>query len=488
MKELNIISLLQANKNIDKTIYQKYLKYLGINPKSHELEDLGALVNELLPLDENIILYNNFYFGYIIPQIGKEFDLLRFGEDSIINIELKRTSDEEKIENQLIKNKYYLQFLGRQILSYTYISSNNKLYALDSTDNLINIDFTDLIESLEKQEVIHIPNINDLFDPTNYLVSPFNSTRSFTRGNYFLTLQQEQVKKNVINNIDKKGATFIAISGKAGTGKTLLTYDIAKYYIKNSKNVTIVHCGNLNEGHTMLNRIEGWNIVPAKNTYNLNFSIIDLVIIDETQRIYPQQLEHIINNIKKYNRNCIFAFDGQQCLRNREINNNIVDLINSIASPVQFTLTDKIRTNVEIASFIKCLFDKSRPIHAYERKNVNLYYFHRYDDAKEYIEMLNNEWAIINYTPSHDILPYNKVRVFGALSAHEAVGQEFDNVVAVIDSNFYYDGINLSYKKDPYYNPTKMLFQIVTRTRKKLNVIVINNDEIMERCLDIIKH
>ena len=53
---------------------------------------------------------DNFIYGFSIPQISKEFDLLKIYENGpVINIELKsRMIDEKKIEYQLKKNQYYL--------------------------------------------------------------------------------------------------------------------------------------------------------------------------------------------------------------------------------------------------------------------------------------------------------------------------------------------------------------------------------------------
>lgn len=491
MKSVNLISLVQAYNNIHKPTYAKYLKYLKVNPKDHEVDDLASLTEELLLIDEDIKGYNNFFFGYSIPQIGKEFDLLRFGESSIINIELKRTSDEEKIEKQLLRNKYYLGFLGLEILSYTYISSTKKLYSIDYTNKLIEVYIEELFDALVTQKVVEVSDIDILFNPSSYLVSPFNSTANFINGDYFLTVQQENVKKQVITSIEKKGTTFIAISGKAGTGKSILTYDIAKEYINQKIKVLIIHCGLLNEGHLILKDIYGWDVIPAKNIYRCDLSKYFLIIIDETQRIYPNQLEHIIKDVKSRNSNCLFSYDKQQCLRSWEVNNKIEDSITKDTSAIKFELTDKIRTNKEIASFIRCLFNKSSAIHAYERKNVELNYFSNYVDAKEFmIHLQSNDWKIINYTPSTKFnYPYDNVKIHFEDTTHEVIGQEFDNVVAVIDSHFYYDGDVLStknFKHQPYYHPTKMLFQIVTRTRKKLNLIIIDNDEIMERCLNIL--
>jgi hypothetical protein len=47
--------------------------------------------------------------------LEKEFDLLLFGKDCIINIELKSISTEEKIFKQLERNKYYLSFIEKNI-------------------------------------------------------------------------------------------------------------------------------------------------------------------------------------------------------------------------------------------------------------------------------------------------------------------------------------------------------------------------------------
>ena len=41
-------------------------------------------------------------------------------------------------------------------------------------------------------------SIDSLFDPSNYLVSPFNSTKEFVKNNYFLTDHQEEIKNNII--------------------------------------------------------------------------------------------------------------------------------------------------------------------------------------------------------------------------------------------------------------------------------------------------
>ena len=91
-----------------------------------------------------------------------------------------------------------------------------------------------------------------LFLPSNYLISPFNSTEAFMDGNYFLTSAQEKVKEEMLLELDETPFMFFCLSANAGTGKTLTMYDIAKSFIEKGKKVLIIHCGILNQGHEAL--------------------------------------------------------------------------------------------------------------------------------------------------------------------------------------------------------------------------------------------
>ena len=124
-------------------------------------------MNELLKIKNSITIVNNYYLGYSIPQIGKEFDLLRFGDNYIINIEIKTESSIDKIFKQQQKNKYYLEFLNKEIYIYTYILNENKLYKLirkDSNNEIKEATFNELCNKLLLQEVVTFNNIDDLFN------------------------------------------------------------------------------------------------------------------------------------------------------------------------------------------------------------------------------------------------------------------------------------------------------------------------------------
>ncbi|PKD18431.1 hypothetical protein APR41_04580 [Salegentibacter salinarum] len=493
MKSINILSVAQANSKLPDELLKTYLSASGIKMKKKELEDLTKLVRKLSSKNKDApALYDTFFIGYKIPQISREFDLLRFGKNYIVNIELKQESTEEKIKEQLIRNEYYLSFLDQNTIHLTYVSKSNKLFRLDNDEELIEISFSDFARILKNQKTQDILNIDSQFNPSNYLVSPFNSTTKFLSGNYFLTNHQEHIKDIIVTQIENEETTFIKISAKAGTGKTLLTYDVAKFYHnQNSKKVLIIHCGKLNRGHEVLRDEHRWNIIPIKDYKKKDYSKYDVVIIDECQRIQTFQLEDILKEIKKNSSNCIFSLDPKQCLRGVEISRNINELLENSVSPINFTLTEKIRTNKEISYFIKGIFDKNYNNRKANFNNIEITYFCETDSALNHIQLLKSlDWKIINLTEStRDVLPYDVLTIPGEDNAHEVIGQEFDKVVVIVDKHFYYQENGMlstkGYKKRPYYHPTKMLFQIMTRTQRKLNFIIIGNNEILSRAIKI---
>ena len=118
-------------------------------------------------------------------------------------------------------------------------------------------------------------------------------------------------------------------------------------------------------------------------------------------------------------------------------------------------------------------------------------YFSKHRDANEYLKILaNDDWKVINYTPSTVYYhPYERFSINDEENVHGIIGQEFDKVVAIIDEHFCYERNVLSvknYEVTPYYNPVKMLYQIMSRARNQLAVIVIDNEEIMAHCLSIL--
>lgn len=491
MRNINILSIIEAYRKLSNTLFQKLMNSYGITSgiKNYELNGIESFVDELLKANNNISIVNRYYLGYSIPQIGKEFDLLRFGHNYIINIEIKTESSIEKILKQQQKNKYYLSFLDKPLHIYTFISNENKLYKLvirNNGDEIEEITFNELCNILMSQEVVTFNNIDDLFNPSDYLVSPFNSPEKFMSEGYFLTVQQEQIYKEIQTKLSDTATNFIALTGGAGTGKTLLTYHIAKETIQRGKKVLILHCAPLNSGHQILMDEYNWSIYMPK--YAPNTIDFDLIIIDEAQRMYPYQFDKYIKEVRTLNKKCIFSYDEKQYLRDNEKQYHTKERIEKELLCTPYKLTDKIRTNKEIAYFIRQLFNIKKNIPNIDYTNIELTYYKDCYSAKLLLqELLERGWKTPNYTPgTRSFFHYEAYLSNDTESAHSVVGQEFNNVVVVIDESFKYNSQGDLIADNTYYSQRQMLYQIITRTRKKLHIVIINNEVMLNRCIDIL--
>jgi Uncharacterized conserved protein (DUF2075) len=490
MKPINILSLLQARASLNEENFGSYTKHYGVDIRDAEIDDVENLANAIRSAGSKLRVFEDFYVGYKIPQIGKEFDLLRFGQHSIVNIEVKRDCTVEKVKAQLVRNKYYLSFIGRKIFAFTFVSNSGELFFFLDDGQLQIVNPAYLTEILAQQTLDKEAAPDSLFNPSDYLVSPFNSTDKFLAGKYFLTHQQEESKDKILQSFKlATGATFMSITGSAGTGKTLLTFDIARHLYAKGEKILVIHCGQLNDGHDALAKC-GWIISSIKNYKSHGLTNFDLVVVDEAQRIYKPQLDDIVDRVNAAGCGCIFSYDKTQTLSSWEAKNDTAGKIDSIALITRFKLSEKIRTNKEIAGFIKLLFNNKKTVTPQSSENIKINYFSNNDDAKEYLnELTQAEWEVLRFTPSQYKNEHHE-KYFDASSktSHQVIGQEFDSVAIALDSFFAYDDDgDLTYRGGAYYAPTKMLFQNITRARRRLNLVVINNHAILSRCLEILK-
>jgi len=226
--------------------------------KQHEVQTLDAFVNSLIISGALIKNMEHFYYSYSIPQIGKEFDLLKIYDNLVLNIELKSATTVEKIEEQLKKNQYYLSHFSnsRKVVFFTYVQEGNKFYTLFK-DNVVETKVDEIVSILNDARNCFSGDLDSQFRVSDFLVSPLNTPQRFYDNAYFLNRNQQDVKKSIEKNIEKNIGciyNFYEVQGGAGTGKTLLLYDIAKNYCDNYK-VCVIHCGLLSEGHYELMKL-----------------------------------------------------------------------------------------------------------------------------------------------------------------------------------------------------------------------------------------
>lgn len=450
---------------------------------------------------------DNFLYGYTIPQINKEFDLLRFGENYNINIELKSDSTPEEQEQQLRKNHFYLNFLPSKTYYYS-ISPNTSTYIeyVPEEDKFIIILPEDFFKIIKEQNIIRCTSeeADSFFEIKNYLVSPFNDVQRFMDGKYFLTGHQMQIINEIINSTENLKS--FAIKGNPGTGKSLLIYHLAKQLISLGKKVVIIHGAKVNSGQIELNS-RGFSIVGIKSFSSIlkNSNQYDYIIIDEAQRLRQnskfQQLTELTSSIISSNTKFIISLDGRQTLSPEETIDNTTLLLEFIKKNGDvFSLKDKFRSNPEMSKFIQLLFkipiDREIEIIPNEKRNISVRFFFDRKSSDEYLKMRSsdNNWNILNYTKTlrgryfaRRSEPLDNMSDFGQMS-HSIIGQEFNNVIVPLDSNFYYEegeqlnsnnGKSRKFKflktTSSYYPLDKMLYQNITRTRENLELVIIEN-------------
>ncbi|RIN27740.1 ATP-binding protein [Staphylococcus succinus] len=459
----------------DKEYLKEYYNIKKFPMKNDEITGLHEL-HECL--DFNYSETEGFFISYNVPHIGHEIDMLKVNDDSILNIELKRELNKddglEKMNKQQNYNYFYLKTLNKKVHIITFVSKSKEFYYYNQENQTSIKVERDFVKNIFIDFSIknHHLDIDHLFEPSKFLISPFNDTDRFLEGDYYLTDQQNTFKKDIL----RKNKDISIIEGRAGTGKSLLLYDIAKEKIQESK-VLIINCAQLNGGHKELNG-NNWNIIPTKSSEHYGYyNELDYIFIDEAHRFRPHQLKKVLKMAKTYKLKLIASIDQEQYMDNIEKTYDNLTTLKNNNDHTHINLKAKIRTNPEIALFIKSLMNL-RYKENINYKNISTEYLSEGNEWEKYIEKLNNNgWKYLSFTPSRNLIPYHKYCYEDyEFNSHKVIGQEFDKVVIILDKSFVYIDNNLSFFSDDfYYNPRQMLFQNLTRARKQIKIVVTDN-------------
>lgn len=500
MRPVNLRSIVVADKGLPTDLRDNLYYTWGITLKPDEITSLSVFFSELYNLKQYEIeditrVVGNCYWGFEIPRISKEFDCLWISDNTVVNIELKSQDvGAEKIAKQLLKNRYYLGHLNRRIVSYTFDASSKRCYTIGINNNLVDVEINDIAKSLFEihRDGVYVEPIEVLFPPEDYLVSPFNSTQEFMNGNYFLTDQQQKFKNKINQFVDNPDiGHYCAITGGPGSGKTLLLYDIAKTFKQTGKRILIGHAGGLNQGHRML--IENdWDIRETKNFFihkdgEVNLFDADVYLIDEAQRCY--NLDQITREIANTGKKCILSYDAGQVMSDREERKDNTTKIQSLVGTFCYRLSSNIRTNAAVYEFVDALFDIHHSVNKVISDNVEITYCRDEGEALTMLSVLKMQgYKVPKFTPRlHGKEDYESWFPVDELSAHQVIGQEFDYIASLLSEKMYYNEKGKLVSRARYiYREDKMLYQILTRARHKIHLVIVNNPALLNRCLKLI--
>lgn len=109
--------------------------------------------------------------------------------------------------------------------------------------------------------------------------------------------------------------------------------------------------------------------------------------MDESHRIYPHQFDEICKSVAESNKICIFSSVPGQVLSQFEYRNAIFEKIHELPLAVEYELSEKIRTNKELVSFIISVRNLNKKPHCkMDYSNVTVAYANTVADAQMLID------------------------------------------------------------------------------------------------------
>lgn len=455
MKSISIYTITR-NQNIE--CLQKLERQLSgrtyfLKMREWELESMKALVRELEVHMQDVHALR-FFYSFQVPRLGKEFDLLQIKDDQIVNIELKsgKVSD-EAVRKQLLQNRYYLSVQGKMIQSYTYISSQERLVRLNNHDHIVEADWDQLCLALQRQSKDYEGNIEDLFQAEMYLFSPVTEPERFLNKEYFLTSQQKDIERRILDKIRKVKYGYFWFSGLPGTGKTLLLYDIAMKLSVHQK-VCMIHCGETGKEwkilHDRLLRIAFLSDSQLEECPDLKE--YSAILVDEAHLLSVKELHRILELSEKHP--VIFSGDDEDMISDEEMDRTMLREIEHLPDIQSFHLTNRIRTNAELSSFIQNM------MHLPEKR-------------------------MVRYYPHIQVVYANDDEEAGILLK----GYQ-NQLVFIIDERYYYDEKGyLREQRQKHQKPTavRTLFHRLNEAREEFAIIVKGNEAVYEVLLDLLQ-
>lgn len=509
MKPINIYALTRIDNpaHLERLERQMSARRRYLKIKNWEIEGLRSFSEHL---NEHMSDANelNFYYSFTMPKLGKEFDLLRVNDDFVVDVELKSGNvTDEVVKKQLVQNKYYLSTLGKNMYFYTFISRQNRLVRLSNSGRIVDTEWEELANVLERQKNCFNGHIEELFKEDKYLISPLTDPGRFLRQEYFLTLQQKDIRKAIFKNIRHKDGhikrefSVQGFTGLPGTGKTILLYDIAMQLSKGQR-VCILHFGShekeLEQLDERLKRVDFYycddirEIIVLKDLAEIidedisqkdetveNTHILRLkndysaILIDEGHRVNERSLSSILDLAMLWKIPVIFSYDREDAIAPEERTLSGADLIEDIDGYTKYKLTNRIRMNSELSSFISCVMCIQGRNYRHDYPSVSLVYAN--DDKEAEILLQNFERdGYISIT---------------SIAASAATCKEFDKVVMMIDDTFYYDDNGFLRHSDmiDYNSSVRNLYHGLSRAKKNIGIVVKENEKVFEALLYVLQ-
>ena len=495
-----------------------------------ELDSMRALVKQL-ELHMQKVSALRFFYSFQIPRLGKEFDLIQIKDEHIVNIELKSGAvSDEMIKKQLIQNRYYLSVLTRPIYSYTYISSENRLVRLTNHDHIVEADWESLCDILGRDSRDYQGDIEELFKAEYYLISPLTDPVKFLNKEYFLTSQQRDIRRQILRKIRAEHSGYFLFTGLPGTGKTLLLYDIAMG-LSDRRKVCMIHCSEAGKKweilHERLHRIDflsdsrlgevgerdrevfkaescggeetekagidngdfGDDRVEIMIGMKDLFAEYSAVLVDEAHLLSVEKLRFILRCAG--DRPVIFSSDSEDMISPYELDRGNLHVIEGLQGIQIFRLTNRIRTNAELSSFIQNIIHIPAGRRLKEYPHIEVVYA---NDDGEAANLLDDYRAREYWYKADGGNSYGSRNADNNLNGDDRNVEPsggVDSLIVVMDDHYYYDEEgylrSLEVKDNLDVFNVRSLFHYLNQAKERLAIVVKGNPDVYAGLMNVLQ-
>jgi len=145
-------------------------------------------------------------------------------------------------------------------------------------------------------------------------------------------------------------------------------------------------------------------------------------------------------------------------------------------------------------SFIKKLLNlRAKGITPYDYENVHAIYLDSYKEASEYIKSMESNQGYTVIEPTEYVTKtrknLNRKHIIpNSKGTHQTIGREYDKVLIPLDSYYYNDDGKLSSNYTEYYPyiENSLLLEGLSRVKKELLIVVINNIDVYNELMKIL--
>ncbi|MCW0952483.1 DUF2075 domain-containing protein [Weissella ceti] len=476
--------------------------------KEQELKNLSELIRELVSHGFNDS-ETSFYFGIKPPApINDEFDMFFNNEKKILNFDFKDNTigikPEEEIKISVLEKFQRQERLlctmqkGRYLCHVAmYVSEYGiKYWKYSKTEkNLEEISINEVCKIFQSLGTTALNNEILNINPSDFIISPVTNTDKFLNHEYWLTEDQNNVVKKVMNANLISNA--FSIEGAGGSGKTMVAFDIILKLPRARKLYSFT--GRKRQGHFDLEKkIPNLTIVGAKEFAQLSLEDFDVILIDEAQRSFDNvrpQLDKAIrlasnNEVQK----TVVFYDVKQSLSKKDFGGGVKSLLAGRAN--ELSLTDNVRSNENINAFVNKFLDlsysyKKGVTHQTIANDVMFRYFTNKNDANQWLSTCSeNGYSVLEQVPEWQ----KEKERSTSLVTTDVIGEDVSKVAIMIDERYEYKWIEPEpgtrgsgkYKLhhinevQNHYHPIEGLYVNLSRAKEKIAIAVVNNPDVVE--------